>query len=185
MRRTLRAVVLFVLLLGFWQALSARLDPLFLTLGVLSAALVTWSSLWLIEQIFGERDDTPRVSLVWLLAYGAWLLPRIVHSGIWVALVVLDPKRPPRPGVVHFRTGLQSPAARTLLATSITLVPGTITLNVYGSEFIVHAFTPANMSDLASADTQARIARIFGVPADEPPVLRWEPVHDALPEDPP
>jgi multicomponent Na+:H+ antiporter subunit E len=98
---------------------------------------------------------------------------------------VLDPRRPPRPGVVHFRTGLRSPAARTLLATSITLVPGTITLNVDGDEFIVHAFTPANMSDLASADAQARIARIFGVPADEPPVLRWEPVHDALPEDPP
>ena len=183
--RAVRAVVLFVLLLGFWQALSARLDPLFLSLGVLSAAAVSWSSLWLIEQVLGDRGDTPRISLVSLLAYGAWLLPRIIQSGIWVAVVVLDPRRPPRPGVVHFRTGLQSPAARTLLATSITLVPGTITLNVDGDEFIVHAFTPDNVADLASADAQARIARIFGVPADGPPVLRWEPVHDALPEDPP
>ncbi len=183
--RTLRTGVLFLLLLGFWQALSARLDPLFLTLGVLSAAAVTWSSLSLLEQVLGDRGTTPPISLVSLVRYAGWLLVRIIQSGIWVAVVVLDPRRPPRPGVVHFRTGLQSPAARTLLATSITLVPGTITLNVDGDEFIVHAFTPANVDDLASADAQARIARIFGVPADEPPVLRWEPIHDAPPEDPP
>lgn len=183
--RTVRALVLFLLLLGFWQTLSARLDPLFLTLGVLSAGLVSWSSLWLFEQVLGDRASTPRVSLVGLAAYAAWVLVRIVQSGIWVAIVVLDPRRPPRPGVVHFRTGLQSPAARTLLASTITLVPGTITLNVDGDEFVVHAFTPANVADLASAEAQERIARVFRVPADEPPELRWEPAHDTPPEDPP
>jgi multicomponent Na+:H+ antiporter subunit E len=183
--RVLRPLMLFVVLLGFWQALSARVDPLFITIGVVSSAAVTVFTLRLIEAVVGPADRAPRLSLLHLISFLAWLLTRIPPAGLQVALVVLDPRRPPRPGVVHFRTGLASPAARTLLANAITLVPGTITINVTGDEFTVHAFTPESVGDLASAEAQSRIARAFRVPPDEPPLMIWEPVHDELPaEDP-
>lgn len=185
MRRTLSAAALFLALLAFWQALSARVDPLFLTMGVVFSALVAAFGIWLIEGILGPRAELPRMSLFHSLTFAAWMLLRIVQSGIWVATVVLHPDRSPRPGVVHFRTGLRSPAARTVLANSISLVPGTITLNVDGAEFIVHAFTPESVEDLVTAQTQRRIARAFRIPADDPPELRWEPVHDQLPEEAP
>lgn len=176
--RTIRALVLFVLLLGFWQILSWRIDPLFLVMGVVSAAVVTAFSLWLLEQVIGYREEEPRISLVWLLAYLAWLLPRIFASGFAVARVVLDPRLSPRPGVVRFTTTLPSPAARTMLANSITLTPGTITLNVDGDEYTVHAFTVDAVADLAQAAMQSRIARAFRVPPDAPPEMRWDPVQD-------
>ncbi|MFO7779523.1 MAG: Na+/H+ antiporter subunit E [Nitriliruptoraceae bacterium] len=176
--RTLRALVLFALLLGFWQLLSWRIDPLFLVMGVISAAVLTAFSLWLMEHVIGPREGEPRLSMARLLVYLAWLLPRIFASGFAVARVVLDPRLSPRPGVVRFTTNLQSPAARTMLANSITLTPGTITLNVDGDEFTVHAFTVGSVADLAQAAMQARIARVFGVPADAPPRMRWDPVND-------
>jgi multicomponent Na+:H+ antiporter subunit E len=176
--RTARTAVLFVLLLAFWMALSGRLDPLFVAMGVVSAAAVTALSRRLLHGVLGPADEHPRIAVVRFVGYLLWLLARIPAAGFHVALVVLDPRRPPRPGVVRFRTGLASPAARTLLANSITLVPGTMTLAVQDDEFTVHAFTPAAVADLANGATQRRIAAAFGHPFDEPPVMTWEPVRD-------
>jgi multicomponent Na+:H+ antiporter subunit E len=182
--RTFRALTLFLALLGFWQALSARIDPLFISLGIISAAATTWFAMRLLEEVVGKADETPAIHLWYLVRFLGWLLLRIPPAGLAIALVVLDPRRPPRPGVVRFRTGLQSPAARTLLANAITLVPGTMTLEVIGDEFVVHAFTPDAAADLANAATQRRIARAFRQSLDTPPQMIWEPIHDELPEDP-
>ncbi len=181
--RSFRAIVLFVSLLAFWQALSARVDPLFIGIGVVAAVTVTAFSLRLLEAVVGPPGTRPPMRLWHLVRFHVWLLLRIPPAGIAVAWVVLNPRRPPRPGVVHFRTGLDSPAARTMLANAITLVPGTMTLNVADDEFIVHAFTPESVADLASARTQALIAKGFGVPPDDPPEMIWEPLHDELPEE--
>lgn len=179
-----RAALLFLTLLLFWQALSARIDPLFITLGVASAALTTWFSLRLLGSVIGAADETPRIHIGYLLLFLVWLILQIPPAGLHVTRVVLDPRRPPRPGVVRFHTHLESPAARTLLANAITLVPGTMTLNVEGGEFTVHAFTPGTTADLANAAMQRRIARAFRQVPEGPPRMVWEPVHDVLPEDP-
>jgi multicomponent Na+:H+ antiporter subunit E len=180
----LRAAVLFTALLAFWLGLSGRLDPVFVTLGVVSAALLTPPSEHLISTVLGRREQRARIHLGALVVYLLWLLTRIPPAGFSVAATVLHPRRSARPGVVRFRTGLPSPAARTLLANSITLVPGTMTVNVEDDRFTVHAFDPQSAEDLATAAVQRRIARIFRVEPDEPPRMEWEPVHDKLPEDP-
>jgi multicomponent Na+:H+ antiporter subunit E len=177
--RATRTAVLFLLLFAFWMALSGRMDPLFVVMGVVSAAAVTALSRQLLEGVLGRADEHPRVNVLKLAGYLLWLLARIPAAGLHVARVVLDPRRPPRPGVVRFRTDLATPAARTLLANSITLVPGTMTLAVRDDEFTVHVFTPAAVADLANGATQRRIAAAFGHPPDEPPVMTWEPIHDA------
>ncbi len=183
--RGLRAGVLFILLLGFWQVLSWRIDPLFLTLGVLSAATVTAFSVWLLEQVIGRREEQPRLSLAQLVAYLLWLVPRIFISGVAVARVVLDPRLSPEPGVVRFTTSLASPAARTMLANSITLTPGTITLNVDGDAFTVHAFNVESVGDLARGAMQGRIARVFRDHPDPPPAMQWDPPYDPAPQERP
>ena len=181
--RNLRAVAMFLTLLAFWQALSGRIDPLFITLGVLSATASTWLGMRTLESVLGPHDDTPRINLWHLVSFVLWLLTRIPPAGLTIARVVIDPRRAPRPGMVRFHTSLPGPAARTILATSITIVPGTITVNVEDDEFTVHAFTPEAVIDLATAEVQARIARIFRATPDRPPTMMWEPVHDELPEE--
>ena len=180
----MRPVLLFLALLAFWVLLSGRTTPLFLTMGVASALIVTRFGVPLLTEVLGSPADTPKVDLLRLALYIGWLLTRVPPAAFDVALSILLPSRTPRPGVVHFTTGLHSPAARTLLANSITLVPGTMTLSVDGGEFVVHALSARAAEDLASAEVQRRIARIFRLPPDAPPEMRWEPLRPELPEEP-
>lgn len=174
MRKTVRIALLFGLLLGFWLLLSGRFDPLFLGMGVVAAGASTWLGASLLNHTVGRPEQHPRVHLFWLLTLLGWLIGRMTVGAMQVARIVLDPRFPPRPGVSQFRTQLRSPAARTMLATAITLVPGTITLEVNGDLFTVHSFTPNAVDDLADARMQNRIAAAFR-DADQPaPTLTWE-----------
>jgi len=182
--RRARTFVLFLALLGFWFLLSGRLDPLFIVMGLASALIITRFGVPLLSDVLGSPDETPKVDLLRLVLYIGWLLTRIPSAAFDVALSILVPSRSPRPGVVRFSTGLYSPAARTLLANSITLVPGTMTLSVDGGEFVVHALSADATEDLANAEVQRRIARVFRLEPDAPPVMRWDPLRPELPEEP-
>ncbi|MTV24338.1 hypothetical protein FTX61_02715 [Nitriliruptoraceae bacterium ZYF776] len=175
--RRIRQAVLVLLLFAFWVGLSGRLDPLFLVLGALSSLAVALAATPLFEATLGGAGRHPWVKVWRLVPYGAWLLGRMVVSAFQIARIVLDPRIPPEPGIVRFRTQLSSPAARAMLANSITLVPGTMTLEVDGDEITMHSFTPDATDDLASAAMQDRIARIFGDPPQAPPELIWDSGH--------
>jgi len=183
--KALRVSLLFSLLLAFWLLLSGRFDPLFIGMGVVSAAASTWFGTKLLERTVGSAARHPRVHLFWLMILIGWMLGRMTVGAIQVAHIVIDPRYPPRPGVTQFRTQLRSPAARTFLAIAITLVPGTITLEVDGDLFTVHSFTPDAVDDLADARMQNRIAAAFRDIDQPAPELRWEvgrPPSDKDPE---
>jgi multicomponent Na+:H+ antiporter subunit E len=181
--KPLRQALLFTFLLGFWVALSGRFEPLFLGMGAVSAGLVTAASTRLLERTVGPAGTHPRVRVLRLLPYALWLTWRMLASAVQIAWIVINPRVPPEPGIVRLRTELRSPAARAMLANSITLVPGTMTLELDGDELTVHSFTPDAVDDLASASMQDRIAAIFREPKQHPPELVWESGH--TPEGPP
>lgn len=171
--RTLRDVVRFALLLAFWLLLSGQYDPLFIGMGVVSAAFVTLVSRRLLDTL-GPGRDAPPIHLGRLVVYVGWLLGRMAVSAVEVAWIITHPRQRPQPGVVRFTTQLPTPLERTLLANSITLVPGTMTLDVDGDELTVHAFTPGSAGDLASGEVQTRIAAIFHHDRQPAPAMRWE-----------
>lgn len=175
--KLIRHLVLFVLLLGFWFALSGQYNALFIGMGIASAALSAWFGGHLLDRTMGHPGEHPRISLLWMLVYIGWLLLRIAPSAVQVAWIIVVPSRDPQPGMVRFRTELTSPAARTVLATSITMVPGTMTVDVQDDEFTVHSFTPDAADDLATAEMQGRIARIFRDGPQHPPEMIWESGH--------
>lgn len=172
-----RMLSLFALLMGFWLLLSARLDAHLVVTGALAALLVTLASAPLLERTIGPAATHPRVRLATAVPFAAWLLGRMLVSAVQLARIVLDPRLPPEPGIVRFDTQLTSPAARTVLSTAITLVPGTMTLEVEGDVLTIHSFTPDAVEDIASAALQDRIARIFGDGPQPRPELRWESGH--------
>jgi multicomponent Na+:H+ antiporter subunit E len=180
--RILRELTLFVLLLAFWLLLSGQVSALFVGMGVISAALITLGATRLLERTIGPAAEHPRVHLVQMLGYFGWLFGRMVASALQVAWIVLNPRLSPRPGIVRFRSELASPAARTVLANSITLVPGTMTLEVEDGVFTVHAFTPESADDLASARMQNRIAAVFRDAPQRPPEMAWESGGDPTAE---
>jgi multicomponent Na+:H+ antiporter subunit E len=79
------------------------------------------------------------------------------------------------PAELRFSTGLESRLARVVLANSITLVPGTMTMTLNEDEFVVHALTPAAADDLLSARMQNMIGSIFLEEPEPPPEVAWEP----------
>ncbi len=76
----------------------------------------------------------------WLfaLAYLPYFVWFVVRANLDVMFRVLHPAVPIRPGIVKVTTTLRSEIARTFLANSISLTPGTLTLDVDGQDLYVH-----------------------------------------------
>lgn len=172
-----RSAVLFVALMAFWLLISPqRTDPVFLGLGVVSALLVTAFSQRILAEALRPATTgvgTLAVRAVRHVGYVLWLLSRMPPAAVQVAHYTLHPRMPIEPGVLRFTSHLESPSARALLANSITLVPGTLTVAVEGDEFVVHAFFPSAADDLVSGHMQGRIARVFGQDPEHDPQARW------------
>lgn len=71
-------------------------------------------------------------------AYFWVLVKEIVKANVCVMKIILSPKLWPEPALVFFETDLESGLAKVMLANSITLTPGTITVSVEGNRFCVH-----------------------------------------------
>ncbi|MGH7830615.1 MAG: Na+/H+ antiporter subunit E, partial [Candidatus Binatia bacterium] len=123
------------------------------------------------------RAGSSAVSLLkagWrLLAYFAWLLYSIVESNLQVAYIVLHPQLPIRPGLLRFRTRLRSKVGHLILANSITLTPGTITVDLTEGTYLVHALVPEAAGSLLEAKMQSKLEAVFGEPQEPQPEIRW------------
>jgi multicomponent Na+:H+ antiporter subunit E len=163
-RRT--TVVQALVLFAFWFALSGRTDPLFLVTGAVTAVGVT-AVTSRITAVCLQPDAghvaLPRIPIALgrAIAFTFWMAGRILLASVQLARIVLSPKMPLDPCSVRFRTELRSPLARTTLANSISLVPGTLTVDIEGSEILVHALSPDQVDDLVSGRLQNKIAAIF------------------------
>jgi multicomponent Na+:H+ antiporter subunit E len=95
------------------------------------------------------------------IAYIPWLLYQIVSSNIHVALVALSKKKPIDPRIIRFKTKLESDISWVTLANSITLTPGTITMDIKDGEFFVHALDKKVADDLHAGEMEDRVAHVF------------------------
>lgn len=85
--------------------------------------------------------ELPPFSLKRLWCFGVYLLillEEIVKANIDVAYRVLHPRLPIKPGIVVIDTELEQDVAKMILANSITLTPGTFTLDVVGQKLLIH-----------------------------------------------
>lgn len=167
-----------LLLLALWLALSGHYDLFHLGLGVLSVALVLWLNLGLRRLPAADNVFQPEATLKPLrfLGYCVWLPVQILRSAAYVAYLVLHPRLPVRPVVVQFRSSQPNGFAQMILGNSITLTPGTLTLDVVGDRFVVHALTPATAQDLLSGTMQEKVARLF---TDQPGPMVFDVSADA------
>jgi len=183
---TNRRVVLleFLGLWAFWVVLSARWDPLFVVTGLVSAAGVTVLTAPLVSAaIRGEKGPVPLRSLplvtVRFVAFLGWMAGRMLLSSIQIAVTAVSPRLALDPCEIRFTTMLRSPLARTLLTNSISLVPGTLTIDIDGDEIWVHALTPTQVGDLTSGRLQNKIAGLF---LDGPqPLVDPDDIHREVP----
>jgi multicomponent Na+:H+ antiporter subunit E len=151
-------LVKIVFLFLVWLLLSGKYDVFHVSVGVFSAVAVAWSHRLL-------EEESPRLSFsLWLrlLAYLPWLLWRVFLANIHTTALIMNPDLPARPHLIRYDTRLRSKEARVLLATSITLTPGTISSDIRGSTLTVHALDDASTTDLTSGRLEGIVGWVFG-----------------------
>ena len=142
-------------LFGLWVLLSGKLDAFHLSIGFLGAALIAWVN------TEPQHLDEPPLPLVRLVLYLPWLFWEIVKSSLNVTKIILDPKLPINPRLIKYPTNLGNNPAVVLLGNSITLTPGTVTIEVTSKELVVHALDDESSSELESRAMERKIAEVF------------------------
>ena len=159
--RVLPFIITFLVLFGFWLIFSGKFDLFHLSLGVISCLLVTYISGDLLFPT-GLRTDFLAFWIRFAL-YVPWLLYQILLANLHVLRLAFHPRMKELidPHIIEFNSHLESDMARTTFANSITLTPGTITVNVsVVGGFTVHCIDVASGEPLPG-EMERRIARIF------------------------
>ncbi len=129
---------MYILLLLFWIILNGKITMEILAMGVVFAAAIFWFMCKFL-------DYSPRYELcvarniIWILTYFVVLIIEIFKSAIAVYKRVYSKKIEIQPQMVFFDVDIESEFLRFVLANSITLTPGTITVDVTDNHFCVHA----------------------------------------------
>ncbi|HFE48224.1 MAG TPA: cation:proton antiporter [Chromatiaceae bacterium] len=158
------AFVFFVCLL-LWMLLVGTLDLREWLAGAVVAALVTLLFAPRFSIFTGFRFGW--LAPLHILRYLAAFFVDLVVANYQLAKRILTPSLPIRPEIVEVHTRLRSPLGRMLLANSITLTPGTLTVDVQDDRLLVHwVYAPPGVDSerataLIAAATEKRLSRFL------------------------
>lgn len=150
----MRHVSLIVALAAFWVLLSGFFTPFLLAAGLGSVLAVVWFADRRMKVL--DVEGHPSHLSVRALTYWPWLLWEIVKSGWDVTKRILHPRLPISPCMVRVPTSQATDIGRVIYANSITLTPGTISLELTEGEILVHALTREGAEGLATGDMDRR-----------------------------
>ena len=132
----MRTITIFILSLLFWFLITFRLTLPNLIVGSIAALITTL--------IFGRYFLRNVYKFLqphryyWLMIYFFFFIWACIKANLDVAYRVLHPAMPIKPGIVKVKTELKSEFARTILANSITMTPGTISVDIIGDYLYIH-----------------------------------------------
>jgi multicomponent Na+:H+ antiporter subunit E len=132
----LKKVIEVLLLLGIWIALVWSVEVADVVAGLFVSLLVVliFSDIFPAE-VFKMLNP---VRIFWFILYIPVFFWAVIKSNLDVTYRVFHPEIPIRPGIVKVKTSLKSDIAKTFLANSITLTPGTLTIDFIGDNLYVH-----------------------------------------------
>ena len=132
----MKIFITFVSLTAIWVLLTWSLETQQVLVGATLALLITA----MLHPIY--RGSMPRIlhplRWFWFVVYVFYFLYYCFRANLDVAYRALHPDVPIRPGIIKVRTSLHSDLAKTFLANSITLTPGTLTIDIMDDHLFVH-----------------------------------------------
>lgn len=150
---------LILVLCSLWALWSGHYTPLFLSLGFASCMFVVVLS---IRMDIIDPDGHP-VHIGWrLVRYIPWLFWEIVKANIDVAGIILRPELKISPNIIEVEAFQKSELGQTIYANSITLTPGTVSIDVVDGKVTVHAITREAAQGLIDSDMDQRAAILEG-----------------------
>lgn len=143
----MRTIITAVLIYIYWLLLSGHTEPLLLSLGIISTLLTIFlaSRMRVIDDESYPLEQLPR-----LLKYYFFLGKEIILANIDVIKRILKPGKSISPQVVELVARQPTDLGKVIYANSITLTPGTVTMDIEGEQLIVHALSKEAADDLAT-----------------------------------
>jgi multicomponent Na+:H+ antiporter subunit E len=136
MERLKRRLLDLVIIFALWLLLTWSFD----VQGVVAGAIIAILFAFLLSGLLPQRVERLLSPVRWF-----WALMHLISLAFWIVLANLDvlyrvihPNMPIRPGIVKIKTTLKSDEAKTFLANSITLTPGTLTVDIIDDWLYVH-----------------------------------------------
>ena len=151
------AVYLFVTVAGLWLVWSGHYTPFLLGLGLLSTVGVVLLC-WRMEIL--DRDIAPLHVVPATVRYVPWLAWEVIKANLDVIRRVLDPRLPIDPQTLRVRASQVTDLGRVTYTNSITLTPGTLTVDAVDDRLTVHALADEPAADLRSGRMDRKITSL-------------------------
>tara|TARA_R110000787_G_scaffold66588_5_gene149430 strand:+ start:465 stop:956 length:492 start_codon:yes stop_codon:yes gene_type:complete len=158
-RQLVHALYFGAVLFAVWLLLSGHYTPFILILGLASCVAV----IAITQRMEVIDHEGHPVHLTWrALLYWPWLIVEIVKANIDVAKRILFPSIGISPTMIRVKTSQTSDLGKVIYANSITLTPGTISVEVANDEILVHALSKGGAEDLLTGKMDRRVTRMVG-----------------------
>ena len=143
-----RSLSLTAFLAALWWLLSGQTAPLLLAFGMASVLGTVWLAR---RMVIVDHESHPVHLTPELARYGLHLIREIVVSNVDVVRAIVSPRMPIEPHFLTVRTRQTTDLGKVILANSITLTPGTVTVDLQGDELLVRK---RNRKKEAAGDTE-------------------------------
>ncbi|MDC0948435.1 Na+/H+ antiporter subunit E [Gammaproteobacteria bacterium] len=156
----MKAASIFILCAVLWLLWSGLFMPLLLVFGLVSCLLVAWILHGLPSV---DAADKPLRMMLRLPLYWLWLFWQMLLASITVARQVWSPRMPISPTLIEVRATQKTALGLTMHANSITLTPGTLSVEAEPGRILVHALTREGAADTAEGLIDRAATRLEGV----------------------
>ena len=150
---TLALVIAWLLWSGYFLA-----NYFLLILGAMSCLFCIWISKRM--KIVDEEGAPVQLGIRPFTSYLPWLAKEIIVSNIEVARIILSPKMKLQRNMVDVHINQKSEIGRVIMANSITLTPGTVSVNLEGDQVQVHALSFEGAEEDLSGEMDRRVCKL-------------------------
>ncbi|WP_189639262.1 Na+/H+ antiporter subunit E [Paramylibacter ulvae] len=161
-RDDVRAILTIITLFALWLLMSGVYKPLIVWLGFFSSVFAVYM-MRRMDQAADAETMTIRLKPFQMLKYLFWLLVEIAKSNWAVTKTILAPAMPINQHMFDVPFTQSTDLGQTIFANSITLTPGTITVDVNEHNFLVHALQYSDDDPAAIGDMDARVTKTEAV----------------------
>ena len=154
------AFILTIAMIAVWLTLSGYFIAMILAFGVISIAIVLWMCA---RMGLLDGETVPYMTTLQTLSYYVWLFAEIVKANVQVVKAVLSPDLAISPTMVKIPLNSDVDIAETMFANSITLTPGTVSVDMQPDYILVHALLEEMSSPEDFAEMGRRSAWAVGV----------------------
>jgi len=151
-----RSMLTFASLFGLWLLLSGIYKPLIIGFGIVSVLVV----MFVARRMDAVDDDRIKIDLkpFEVFKYVIWLFGEIAKANWTVTKVILSPRMMTNQHLFSVNYTQKSDLAQVAFANSITLTPGTISVETESGRFLVHAVAYSPADDEALMDMDRRVS---------------------------